>query len=182
MAQHYTSADTSINTKQLPAIYSKLESLVGKAQKPNHSILDIGCGKETSHIQKKCRELGWEYIGYDPYNQTEAQNSMAMLAAAIFPVSFAILSNVVNVIDDDQAMLDAIKMGINNSIARLAFVTIYEGDRTGVGRVTKRDCYQRNMKRKDYLPLFESANLYCMRIPNGYAISDRPFKTKKNSK
>lgn len=176
MAQKYTSKDTSVNTGKLPYLFSHLESLVGKAQNPDHWILDIGCGKETSHIQKKCNDLGWGYIGYDPYNQTSAMNSKALLAMEIFRVSIATLSNVVNVIDDDQAMIEAIKLGISHAVSHVALVTIYEGDRTGVGRVTKRDCYQRNMKRKDYLPLFESAGLYAMRIPKGFAVSDKPFK------
>ena len=179
MAQKYTSKDTSVNTGKLPYLFAHLESLIGKAKKPDHWILDIGCGKETSHIQKKCNDLGWSYIGYDPYNQTPAMNSKALLAMSIFPISIATLSNVINVIDDDEAIIEAIRMGISHAVSHVALVTIYEGDRTGVGRVTKRDCYQRNMKRKDYLPLFESAGLYTMRIPNGFAVSDKPFKKNK---
>ena len=176
MAQRYTSADTSINTTKLPFLFSHLESLIGKAEKPNHYILDIGCGKETAHIYEKVKSLGWGYIGYDPYNQTEDEQNIARLGMALFPISIATLSNVINVIDDDQAIIEAIRMGISHAISHTALVTIYEGDRTGVGRVTKRDCYQRNMKRKDYLPLFESANLYHLNIPNGFALSDVPFK------
>lgn len=176
MAQRYTSKDTSVNTGKLPFLFSHLESLIGKAEKPDHYILDIGCGKETAHIREKVKSLGWGYIGYDPYNQDEDEQGVARLAMALFPISIATLSNVVNVIDDDQAMLDAIRMGIYNTASHTVLVTIYEGDRTGIGRVTKRDCYQRNMKRKDYLPLFKSAGLYAMRIPNGFALSDVPFK------
>ena len=176
MAQRYTSADTSVNTGKLPYLFSHLESLVGKAEKPDHFILDIGCGKETTHIRDKVESLGWGYIGYDPYNQDEDGQNIARIAMSVFPISIATLSNVVNVIDDDQAMIEAIRLGISHAISHIALVTIYEGDRTGVGRVTKRDCYQRNMKRKDYLPLFKSAGFYCMRIPKGFALSDKPFK------
>ncbi len=176
MAQKYTSKDTSVNTNKLPYLFSHLESLIGKAEKPDHYILDIGCGKETLHIAEKVESLGWNYIGYDPYNQTEDQQNIARLAMSLFPISFAILSNVVNVIDDDQAMIEAIRLGISHAVSHVALVTIYEGDGSGVGRVTKNDCYQRNMKRKDYLPLFKSAGLYVMRIPKGFAVSDKPFK------
>lgn len=176
MAQHYSSANTSVNTGKLPYLFSHLESLIGKAEKPDHFILDIGCGKETTHIRDKVESLGWGYIGYDPYNQDEDGQNIARIAMAYFPISIATLSNVVNVIDDDQAMIEAIRMGIENAISHVALVTIYEGDGSGVGKVTKNDCYQRNMKRKDYLPLFKSAGFYCMRIPKGFALSDVPFK------
>ena len=176
MAQRYTSAETSVNTTKLPFLFSHLESLIGKAEKPDHFILDIGCGKETTHIRDKVESLGWGYIGYDPYNQDEDGQNIARLAMAYFPISIATLSNVVNVIDDDQAMIEAIKFGISHADSHVALVTIYEGDGSGVGKVTKNDCYQRNMKRKDYLPLFKSAGLYAMRIPKGFALSDVPFK------
>ena len=176
MAQRYTSAETSVNTTKLPFLFSHLESLIGKAEKPDHFILDIGCGKETTHIRDKVESLGWGYIGYDPYNQDEDGQNIARLAMSLFPISVATLSNVVNVIDDDQAMIEAIRMGISHAVSHVALVTIYEGDGSGVGRVTKNDCYQRNMKRKDYLPLFKSAGFYCMRIPKGFAVSDVPFK------
>lgn len=179
MAQNYSSADTSVNTTKLPFLFSHLESLIGKVEKPNHYILDIGCGKYTTHIAEKVKSLGWEYIGYDPYNQSEAQRDTARFAMAICPISIATMSNVVNVIDDDQAMLDAIRMGTERAASHTVLVTIYEGDKTGIGRVTKQDCYQRNMKRKDYLPLLKSAGFYCMRIPNGFAVSNVPFAKNK---
>ena len=59
MAQHYSSANTSVNTGKLPYLFSHLESLIGKAEKPDHFILDIGCGKETTHIRDKVESLGW---------------------------------------------------------------------------------------------------------------------------
>ena len=176
MAQRYTSAETSVNTTKLPFLFSHLESLIGKAEKPDHFILDIGCGKETTHIRDKVESLGWGYIGYDPYNQDEDGQSIARIAMSVFPISIATLSNVVNVIDDDESMIEAIKFGISHAVSHVALVTIYEGDGSGVGKVTKNDCYQRNMKRKDYLPLFKSAGLYAMRIPKGFALSDVPFK------
>ena len=79
MAQRYTSKDTSVNTGKLPFLFSHLESLIGKAEKPDHYILDIGCGKETAHIREKVKSLGWGYIGYDPYNQDEDEQGVARL-------------------------------------------------------------------------------------------------------
>ena len=32
------------------------------------------------------------------------------------------------------------------------YITVYDGDKSGIGRMTKKDCWQENRKYKDYIP------------------------------
>ena len=158
MKQNYSSANTSINSKKLPAVYSK------KMVKELHDcyLLDYGCGKYTDHIETWCKARNIRYLPYDPYNQTEATNKnsiqMAILAKACGNHVVGLCSNVLNVVDSDDAIQDII-----NSLAILANValfTVYEGDKTGIGKATSADSYQRNEKLKNYLRFFPSRSVY----------------------
>ena len=53
-----------------------------------------------------------------------------------------ICSNVFNVIKEKEVIYDLYKM--IRSFEVPYFITVYEGDKSWVGRETKKDCYQRN--------------------------------------
>ena len=53
-----------------------------------------------------------------------------------------ICSNVFNVIKEKEVIYDLYFMIASFNVP--FFITIYEGDKTWVGRETKKDCYQRN--------------------------------------
>lgn len=131
--QKYSSKDTSIN-KGLPAIYR----LVGKKIKETDRVIDYGCGKYFDEYH-----LPGNFSGYDPYNRNKEE-----LLNTTYDV--ALCSNVLNVIMEDSIRRDLLMK--LKTLAEKIFITVYEGDKSGVGCVSKDDCYQLNRKKRDYLP------------------------------
>lgn len=144
MSQKFTSADTSINRNKLPAIYRKLQ----KRGILQGIILDFGCGKYTSHIAEYCAENGADYHGVDKYNQTADKNLEEIVYCATHGTDAVICSNVLNVIDSDEEINLILKL--LPSFAR-TYITVYEGDKTGKGKQTGPDQYQRNEPLKSYV-------------------------------
>lgn len=156
MKQTHTSAATSINANKLPRVYN-LATFT-----PGEIILDFGCGKYTDHIRKALPD-GVNYLPYDPYNQPHSVNyhstrTVDIAKATGRPVT-VICSNVLNVIDSAEGVA-AIAAQIE-TIARKTggryLVTVYEGDRSGNGRETGPDQWQRNERTADYLKYFTGA-------------------------
>ena len=157
MAQKFTSARTSVNVRNLPKVFGKLPEDL-----PRHSLVyDLGAGKFTNHIESFIRSRGLVYLPYDPYNKPDDVNatSTTYLLNAMhcrYPVTVT-CSNVLNVIDDD-AEIKKIAAGIVHIVLRTggkAYITVYVGDRSGIGRQTGPDQYQRNQPLAYYLPLFK---------------------------
>lgn len=158
MKQTYTSRDTSVNTTRLPRAFS------AAAPFPHgRLVFDYGCGKQTDHI--RAAFPGIVYVPYDPFNQPAEVNSASLYYVrcamrARLPVT-VISSNVLNVIDSDDAVLDIARTirQIVTGTGGVGYVTVYEGDRSGVGRQTGPDQYQRNQPLAAYLPLFPGARI-----------------------
>lgn len=143
-----TSKNTSINSNKIPTGCQ----WVVKNCLPGQKVLDYGCGKYYNS-QKFFESNGFEYYGYDPYNRTEQENHIAM---ANTPCGIVICSNVLNVIPDEDIIRDVIRNCLNAVCYKgIAVFTVYEGNRSGVGRMTKADCWQRNQRLADYLKYFE---------------------------
>lgn len=151
MSQNFTSKMTSINTKKLPAIYKKLDwrKLVEDNFLANRGclkIVDWGCGRETDHIRKFLDSVvpfqEYEYHPYDPYWLSEKDNAKALI---IVPDIY-ICSNVLNVIDDDRTMnsIHDRFLEYKNRLGTKFFITVYEGDKSGISQESKSDCWQRN--------------------------------------
>lgn len=148
--QTVTSANTSINVSKLPAIYGKLDKLPAAELSAYDSILDYGCGRYTRHIMQHVVRRGRWYLGMDKYNQTDRVNAASRrFAARLHPV--AVCSNVLNVIDSDDTIRDVIRDIMH--LSDRCYITVYEGDKTGRGRYTTPDCYQRNARLRDYAAL-----------------------------
>ena len=151
--QNYTSSATSINRTKLPAVYRKATLSAGL-------VFDYGCGKYTDHIEAFVKTPHRVYLPYDPYNQPDDVNRVSASYVtnamhAHYPVD-VICSNVLNVIDDT----DTIRK-IANDLQRIveatggtAYITVYEGDRSCIGRATGNDQYQRNEPLRNYLRFF----------------------------
>ena len=168
--QHASSSNTSINSSKLPRIFGKLlPGIPG-----NITVFDYGCGKYTGHIRKAVENAKCRYLPYDPFNQTtqvnEDSRQWAYLCKLAGTPIIAICSNVLNVIDDDMTIANIIDD--MRSIANRCFVTVYEGDKSGVGRYTDKDAYQRNLKLKEYIPLIEKAGGKNVHVRNGMIIFD----------
>lgn len=157
MKQEFTSKNTSINTKKLPAIYNKIdwEKCRGKI------VFDFGCGKQETinRIQELLEPYDVEYIGYDRYHQNLAEQTIAFERR--FDADIYICSNVLCVIkeyENIQRIIDAISRYTTQEHSyqsKAFFFKIYEGDKTGQGRQTKKDCWQRNQLTKDYINLWD---------------------------
>lgn len=158
MAQTFSSSATSINAGKLPAVYRK-----AKLSAP--LVMDYGCGKYTEHIRKHVNDQHRTYLPFDPYNQSEARNTATatIIRNAIhrkLPVD-VICSNVLNVIDDDMTVCEIAQL-IENIVTEsggTGYVTVYEGNRSGSGRQTGPDQYQRNEPLRNYLRFFRNATI-----------------------
>lgn len=142
----YTSKNTSINAKRAPKGLSLLY--------PYGNVLDYGCGKYWKLNKKYVEERGATYTPYDPYN---IENNIDLdKYEGAFDTIYC--TNVLNVIYDSYDLIKVIE-----NIAKLlkvngmAIFTVYEGDKTGNGKETMKDCWQRNMKTKSYYWFFDYA-------------------------
>lgn len=141
LKQEFMSANTSINSSKLPAIYKKIRwELVSLKKK--FIVLDYGCGKYISHIKKYIEELGGEYRYYDP---TWYPDKTSLLCDP----DIIICASVLNVIKEDDIVRDIMKTLLNYN--RPVFFTIYTGDKSGVGKNSKKGCWQRNQEYDSYL-------------------------------
>ena len=154
MAQNFTSKATAVNGKagKLPAIYKKINI-------KDLYILDIGCGAEVKHIRDYVAAKGGYWFGIDPFNQTATHNTNVLASWDVASVIYenenlVISSNVLNVIDNDEAVQDAVNCIVEKSAFGAYAVTVYEGDKSGHGRQTGDDQWQRNEKLQDYLKYF----------------------------
>lgn len=147
MAQRYTSRNTSVNARKLPKVYGILQK--HGLLRESDRVFDYGCGKFAMFIKDKMSEIVKEWSGYDPYNQYDV---LALLRAKNNPCDIGIMSNVINVIDDETAILHAVKEA--KQCCNLLYITAYEGNKSGVGQVTKEDCWQWNRTTKDWVRFF----------------------------
>ena len=165
--QRFTSRNTSINSTKLPAVFRR-------AALSARLVMDYGSGKHTAHIDEYIRNQHRVYLPYDPYNQPEDVNryTATMVINAMYlrnPVD-VICSNVLNVIDDDDTLRRIARHieEITTTTGGTGYVTVYEGNRSGCGRQTGADQYQRNEPLRNYLRFFRNA-----RICNGMIVVGR---------
>ena len=143
--QEFDSADTSINSSKLPAVY-KLISI------PEGTVgVDFGGGRFDNAVEY-IRDLGATLCVYDPYNRT-AQHNREMLKTlkANGGADWAVNSNVLNVIKEPEARQSVLKniSKITKSGAPI-YITVYEGRGDAKEGPTKSG-YQLNRKTQDYL-------------------------------
>lgn len=149
--QIYTSKLTSVNTSVLPAIYKRIkwDKIKQAFPKDSYVVFDYGCGREREHLRKYMTSKEWIWFGYDP-NWNEGQSEfeefddtlkLSYSNPNILPV--IITSNVLNVINDEAEINRILEYCAQNPNL-LYFHKIYLGDKTGVPRVTKKDCFQWN--------------------------------------
>lgn len=159
--QSFTSANTSINKNQLPAVFKKVKF------KNGDTVLDYGCGKYTEHVRGFLAENSDGTITYcplDPYNQPDSINAKSLFdVIANGGANVIICSNVLNVIDSDETIKQIVESmkGLTGTLDSTICVTVYEGDKTGVGRQTGPDQYQRNERLKNYIRFFDDSGWTC---------------------
>lgn len=141
--QQYTSANTSVNSKRLPAIYNKIKWNLFRGG----VVLDIGAGKYTEHIKNYLKAWDITYLPYDPYNLSAADNLYA--SSRFHEATCVICSNVFNVIKEMQVIYDLHDMITSFKVPY--FITVYEGDKSWLGRETRKGCWQRNETKEGYI-------------------------------
>lgn len=132
--QSHTSKNTSVNHNELPYLVKHIDWERFKGGR----CLDYGSGKMNIKTYCFIAGSGVQYLPYDPYWLDDITNSKAM---NLYP-TVVICSNVLNVIDDDYEM-----ERIHDYVRGLRipyFIKIYEGNCSGIGKETKKDCWQRN--------------------------------------
>lgn len=145
--QKFTSANTSINASKIPTAFTKFSAY--------GNVLDYGCGKYTAHIKEYVNAQLASYYPYDKYNQTDSVNDVAMYVGNKHGYDTIFCCNVLNVIDSNDVVWDILHNIFNmlNNHSKM-YIQIYEGDKSGIGKQTKTDCYQRNMRTKAYEVFF----------------------------
>jgi len=142
-----TSANTSTN--QVSRTYSKLfkYGMIGD----NELIFDYGCGKYLEKIQQWAYDHNCGVVGYDPYNQTEEHNRQAL--DTMHACTHMVCNNVLNVLTDGMLhpTIANIVVHANRAAIKHVIFCIYEGNKSGIGSMSKVDCYQRNTRTKDYI-------------------------------
>lgn len=144
--QKFTSANTSINSAKVPAVFKKIDWAKGEVN------LDIGGGKfdtATEYLER----LGVKNLVYDPYNRSDAHNGSVLLQAMQMNGVFSCtISNVLNVIaEQDERYKVLMRAWRFLKEGGTVYVTVYEGDRSGVGRQTGKDQWQNNKPLREYL-------------------------------
>lgn len=159
MSQTYTSKNTSVNTTKVPAIYNRIDwDKIRKTfpQKTKFSVFDYGCGREWWHISQFMRHKEWAWFGYDPYWEDISYNFgtfdtlLKMFLREPEQLCVILTSNVLNVIDDELE-IKRIQQYCSQNPNLLYFHKIYRGDRSGVPKVTKMDCFQWNKPAEFYV-------------------------------
>lgn len=150
MKQTFTSASTSINKNKLPAIISKIEKINGFVK--GGANLDLGGGRfDNVSNYLKCNHNITNMI-LDPFNRTLEHNENIEQYLLESQVDSVIISNVLNVINDNDSKLKLLQKSFDNlKNGGSCFVTVYEGDRSGVGKQTGSDQWQENKKLDNYL-------------------------------
>ena len=137
--QYASSATTCLNQ-----VNSLLKTLL--PQWEGITVLDIGGGKFNTH-QLYAEKFGVKLYVYDKFNRTEAENREALACRP----HVILCSNVLNVIDEGQALRDVIALCAAYQVP--CYFLIHEGNQSGIGKTSKKDCWQRNWKTKEYLPI-----------------------------
>lgn len=129
--QAITSADTSINSIKVPAVFSAVRRL--GAEGFGAVNLDYGGGRfdtATAYLAPIT-----ENLIYDPFNRSKEHNAAMRKRART--AETATISNVLNVIAEAAARRFAVSEALKMiQPGGRVFITVYEGDRSGKGRIT----------------------------------------------
>lgn len=141
--QLFKSEKTSVNKVKTPAVFKKVIFI------PDTANLDYGGGKYDIATEYLDTLKVKNYI-FDPYNRTQEENDLAL---SKWDYDTATLSNVLNVIYEEDIRIN-ILLEIKRHLKSRGklYITVYEGDKTGVASVDlKKNTCQLNKRLKDYI-------------------------------
>lgn len=145
--QKFSSKGTSVNDR-LPAVI-KLMDRAG-VMWDGARVLDYGCGRYPDHVARYAMNRGAAGVrSYDKYHHIDRTIGTA---DTVILSDVVILSNVLNVIDDADVRAAVIRDCIDH-MARdgVLYITVYDGDKSGIGKQTGPDSWQENRKTADYI-------------------------------
>lgn len=149
MIQQYTSKGTSLN--QVSRAFTVYQDKIGF--RPGSLILDYGGGKYNEAVSYMAKH-GSKVLVYDPYNRTPKHNKAVLDVAFKRKPDYIVCANVLNVIKENDVVYNVIRHIRFLSGAKTTVIfTMYEGNGTGHGKISKDDCWQRNQKMDSYLPM-----------------------------
>ena len=156
MAQLRSSSNTSINSRLMPRFFKI--AIEKKLINKNTVNFDYGSGK-YNNVNEFLLENSIINLQYDPFNKDFNTNCNSIKYALQFGLDYITCNNVLNVIDNDNELINIVNdiytlSSIKNSIV---FFTIYEGDKSGIGKETQNSkSWQRNQKKDDYIKIIKS--------------------------
>lgn len=166
-SQEITSADTSINKSKVPALFTKAmkKDLFGNIN------LDIGGGRYDTATEYLYNFKKVNLI-LDPYNRSDEHNDSVLDIVEETLADTVSLSNVLNVIKEHEvqrSILKIAKMYLKQGGKLL--VTVYEGDKSGKGKVTSKG-YQQNKTLDQYSKII--GNYFkIIEIKNGLLVAEK---------
>jgi hypothetical protein len=140
--QTLTSANTSINKNRVPSIYNMHDA--HEAMK-NKLVIDIGGGKYNNAISHAKERFNADVSIYDKFNRSDEHNAEVLDRS----YDVAVISNVLNVIDSSTERRNVIALALFK--AKTVLITVYEGNKSGIGKQTGVDQWQENRATKDYV-------------------------------
>lgn len=172
--QEYDSANTSINSTKLPAIYNMVNFPKGAV------VLDYGGGKFDNAVAY-LDSIGCKGYVYDPYNRSAEHNrEVIKTIRANGGADITLCSNVLNVIKEPEA-----RKNVLENIKKLTkpsgkvYITVYEGKGDGAEGPTKSG-YQLNRKTAGYVDevkeVFPEASRKGKLICASYQVKLEPIK------
>lgn len=141
--QGFGSAGTSLN--QVARAFRHID------WKPGTVNVDIGGGRfdrATEYLAEK--EV--ENLVFDPFNRDAEHNRAIAERIREKKAETVTCNNVLNVIDTERSRANVILQAAKALKPEgTAYFSVYEGDKSGVGRQTKSDSWQNNRPTKDYI-------------------------------
>lgn len=172
-----TSEDTSLN--QVPA------SMTNFTFRPTDRVLDWGGGRyDAARLFMQDAYPGLKMFVYDPFNRTKSYNEEVLKQFDGNPATVVTVNNVLNVINSERSQREVVSESKKYLAPDgVAIFTIYEGDRSGIGEVTKEikddagteistSSWQNNLEAAEYVPMIEDYYKYVTRVGNFILASD----------
>lgn len=119
----------------------------------NCLVLDYGCGKGLSKEFCEKTYNNCKVFLYDPFHGFNETDSF-LQGCKKSKNNIITCNNVLNVLQGDVLHFVIAHIAVLANYYRCDVIfKIYEGDKSGKGKESKKDCYQRNEKTENYTPL-----------------------------
>lgn len=151
--QDYGSAGTSVNSNKLPTGFGLISKRGG--WQPGTTNLDMGGGR-FDNATEMLAEQGVTNLVFDRFNRSTEHNRKVAQDVYSDKVDTTTCNNVLNVINTKGARSNVILQCAKAlKPGGVSYFTVYEGNGTGRGAVSKNDCWQENRKTEDYVSEIE---------------------------